>query len=69
MTHWITLFAPSKLYIHVGALENTILEFDPLGETFKKVGHISQDPGHFFAMSVIKLSDYLEWCILFRKEN
>ena len=45
-----------------GDLGNTVLEFDPLGETFKEVGHTSQNHGDYFAVSVINLNDYMDWC-------
>ena len=49
--------------MYIGDLENTVLEFDPLGETFTEVGHTRQDLGTYFAVSVIEFSDYLEWCM------
>ena len=49
--------------MYIGDLENTVLEFDPLGETFTEVGHISQDHWTYSAVSVIEFSDYLEWCM------
>ena len=49
--------------LYIGDLENTVMEFDPLDETFKEVGHTRQDLGTYFAVSVIEFSDYLEWCM------
>ena len=49
--------------MYVGAPGTSVLEFDPLGETFTEVGHTSQDHGRYFAVSVIKFSDYLDWCM------
>ena len=46
---------------YIGDLENTVLEFDPLDETFTEVGHTSQDHETVFAVSLIKFSDYLDW--------
>ena len=56
----------SPIYNHglyIGDLENTVMEFDPLDEIFTEVGHTSQDHGRYFAVSVIKFSDYLDWCM------
>ena len=49
--------------MYVGAPGTSVLEFDPLGETFTEVGHTSQDHGRYFAVSVIKFSDFLDWCM------
>ena len=49
--------------LHTGDLGTSVLEFDSLGDTFTEVGHISQDHGTYFAVSVIEFSDYLEWCM------
>ena len=49
--------------LYIGDLENTVLEFDPHDETFTEVGHTSQYHGSQFAVSVIKFSDYLDWCM------
>ena len=56
---FISLIKNNDLYI--GALGTSVLEFDPLGETFTEVGHTSQDHETVFAVSLIKFSDYLDW--------
>ena len=56
------LIAATMDYRVLVFLGDTVLEFDQLGETFTEVGHISQDHGENFGVSVIELSDYLEWC-------
>ena len=56
------LIAATMDYRVLVFLGDTVLEFDQLGETFTEVGHISQDHGENFWVSVIELSDYLEWC-------
>lgn len=49
--------------LYIGDLGTSVLEFDPVDETFTDVGHTSQDHGGWFAVSVIKFSDYLDWCM------